>query len=133
MRTASGAARTRGPLLSRTECGQATVESAIVMLFVMVLILLLAQAAMVVRDKVAVMNAARDAAREASVGATQSRIEELVSRTVPHARVHIERSGHVGAPVTVEVIEHESTSMPIIGPLIPDFNLSERLTMRSER
>ena len=133
MRKGSGAARACGPLLPREESGQATVESAIVMLFVMVLILLLAQGAMVVRDKVAVMNATRDAAREASVGSSQERIEEIVSRTVPHAHVHIQRGGQVGAPVTVEVIMHESTSMPIIGPLIPDFNLSEHLTMRTER
>ena len=113
--------------------GQATVETAALLFLVMFLILVLVQTAVGLRDKVAVMHLARDAAREASVGTSHERIVTIVHRTIPDAQVRITGGGKVGAPVTVEVTAHMDTSIPIVGPLVPDLTWRERVTMRAER
>ena len=113
--------------------GQATVETAALLLLVMIMILVMVQAAFVLRDKVAIMHLARDAAREASVGTSHERIATIVHRADPDARVRITGGEKVGSPVTVEVKAEISTWLPIVGPLLPDIAVSERVTMRAER
>jgi hypothetical protein len=118
---------------SSAERGQATAETAVVMVVVVVFLLLLAQGAVAVRDKVAVVHAARDAAREASVGTPPERITAIVHSLLPAARVRVTPSRGVGSTVAVEVSARVATSLPIVGPLLPDFVVRERVTMRAER
>ena len=115
------------------QSGQSTVEMAVLLFLVMILMFVLVQGAWVLRDKVAVMHLARDAAREASVGTSPEQIAETVRRTIPGARVRVTGGGKVGAPVTVEVTKRFRTALPLVGSLTPDVTLRERVTMRSER
>ena len=104
------------------------------MIPVFVLFLLaLVQTALVARDEVLVQDAARAAAREASVGATAARVHDAARRTLRGVDVEVHRSGGIGDPVEVRVRYREHTDLPIVGPLFPDVTLRARVTMRAER
>ena len=104
------------------------------MLPVLILFLLaLVQTALVARDEVLVQDAARAAAREASVGADGSRVVDGARRALRGVEVEVHRAGGVGEPVTVEVRYHDHTNLPLVGPLYPDVALRARATMRAER
>ena len=118
---------------ARSDLGQATVELALVLPVVVLFLLALVQTALVARDAVLVQDAARAAAREASVGAATGRVRDAARRTLGGVEVEVLRSGGVGEPVEVRVRYRERTSLPLIGPFFPDLTLEARTTMRAER
>ncbi len=125
----SGRAFTR----ARSDHGQATVELALVLPLVFGMLVLVFQVALVARDDILVVHAARDAAREATVSADPGRIAAAAHRTLPGAEVRIVRRGDVAEPVEVAITFVSRTALPLVGALIPDVTLHGAAVMRVER
>jgi uncharacterized protein (UPF0333 family) len=115
------------------ERGQATVEFALVLPVLVLALLAVLQVALVVRDRIAVVHAAREAARAASVDPDPGRAQRAAHRTLPGADVHVGRRGRIGEPVTVVVTYKSTTELPLVGPLFPDPTLRSRAVMRVEK
>jgi TadE-like protein len=126
--------RDRGVRCSaRSDRGQATVELALVLPVLLLLLFALVQIALVARDQLLVQDAARAAVREASVGADESRVADAARRTLGGVEVEVHRGRGVGDPVDVTVRYVDHTNVPLIGPLFPDVVLHAKATMRAER
>jgi Flp pilus assembly protein TadG len=117
------------------EAGQATVEFALILPFVVLMLLAIVQVGFVARDYVRVAHASREAARAASVDPNGDRSRDVVRHLLGDADVQIERagSGAIGDPITATVKFRAKTEVPVIGALIPDVEISESTTMRAER
>lgn len=113
--------------------GQATVEFALVLPLLVMAALAVIQVALVVRDQLAVVHAAREAAREASVEPDPQRAVAAARRTLPGASVDVGSRPAVGESITVEVSYRSVTDVPIVGALFPDPVLRSRAVMRVER
>jgi Flp pilus assembly protein TadG len=126
--------RSQGRALSVSrEPGQATVEFALVLPLVVMAMLALVQVGLVVRDHLAVIHAAREAAREASVDPDPTRAVAAARRTLPDADVDVATRPAIGQPISVEVSYRSVTNVPLVGALFPDPMLRSRVTMRVER
>jgi hypothetical protein len=117
-----------------TQRGQATVEMAVILPVVVMLLLLTVQVGLVARDRVMVVNAARVAARTAAVDPTVAAVTGSLVRLGPpvdRAQVVLGADIAPGAmlPVTVRM---RPTSMPLIGRLLGDRWISERLVVLVE-
>jgi TadE-like protein len=112
--------------------GQATVEFALVLPLVVVLALTLVQVALVLGDQVAVVAAAREAARTASVDPDPRAPGRAAERVLPGARVRLGAPPPPGEPITVEVSYRSPTDLPLVGPLLPDPDLHSLAVMRVE-
>ena len=123
----------RGPGCPRNDRGQATVELALALPLVAVLALLLVEGALVGRDQLAVIHAAREAARSASVDPDPRAAAEAARRVLPGAVVDVGVRPPPGQPVTVSVSYRSPTDVPLVGPLLPAPRLSARAVMRVER
>jgi Flp pilus assembly protein TadG len=123
----------RGRALRQGELGQATAEFALVLPVVLVAALGIVQVGLLVRDQLAVVHAAREAARSASVDPDHRHAVAAARRAVPGADVDVGPRGGVGEPIAVEVSYRARTSLPLIGALIPDPVLHARAVMRIER
>lgn len=115
------------------EAGQSTVEFAFVLPLFFALLVLLLQVAVVARDQILVVHAARSAVREASVTSDSGRIDAAATRTLPGAVVRVDERGAVGQPVEVDVSYVAHTDLPLVGVLLPDVTLHARAVMRVER
>ena len=113
--------------------GQATVELALVLPVVVMLLMAVFQVAVLARDQVLAVQAARAAVREAAVAAGPARMRGAAHDVLAGARVEMTSRGAIGEPVVVEVRYRARTSLPLIGPLFPDPDLSARAVMRRER
>jgi len=113
--------------------GQASVELALVLPVLVLLLLALVQTALVARDQLLVQDAARAAAREASVGADAGRVRDAARRALAGVTVDVSRHGGIGEPVVVVARYRHRTNLPLVGPLFPDPVLRARATMRAER
>lgn len=116
--------------------GQAAVELALVLPLLVVLLLAVVQVALVARDQVLVVHAARAGARQAAVDP-----DPLVVR-----RAVAEASGLDGSSLVVDTITVGSsertvttrvrytarTNVALLGPLLPDVPLEASAAMRSE-
>jgi hypothetical protein len=118
---------------TRGQRGQATVELALVLPFVVLLLLALVQVALVARDHVLVVHAARAAAREASVDAGAARVEAAATQVLPGADVDVGPRGGVGDEISVTVRYRARTDVPIVGALFPERDLRATSVMRIER
>jgi Flp pilus assembly protein TadG len=123
------AARNRG---RRSDAGQATVELALALPVLVVLLLATVQVTVVVRDQLAVVHAAREAARAAAVstdpyGDGIDAGQEAV--TLGDLDVAIEASG---SRVRATVRHVVRTDVPLIGALVPDVHVTATATMRVE-
>jgi hypothetical protein len=112
--------------------GQSTVELALALPFVATLLLLVLQAALVARDQVLVVHAARGAVREASIGRPARDVVGVARRSLPDADVELDRGAEIGSSVTVEIRYRSRTEVPIVGALVPDPVLEARAVMRLE-
>jgi hypothetical protein len=115
------------------ESGQATVEFALVRPLVIFLILAVLQTALVVRDYVATVHAAREAARAASVDRRPDAAAAAARRVLRRARVDVSARPAIGAPIRVDVSYTSHTDLPLVGRLYPDPELHASATMRAER
>ena len=120
-------------LRSRGESGQATVEFALILPLVIFAALAIIQVGLVVRDHLAVVHAAREAVRAASVDPDPSSAVDAAHRTLPHADVDVSPRPSVGESITVEVRYRAVTDVPLVGVLFPDPVLHSRAVMRVEK
>ena len=123
----------RGP---REEEGQATVELALLLPVVVLLLLAVLQLGLVARDVVLVAHAAREAARAAAVdddpGAPRQAAEASGGLSADRLSVDVSGRGEAGSRVRVEVRYRIPTSVPIVGALIADHEVTSAATMRVE-
>jgi hypothetical protein len=115
------------------ERGQATVEFALVLPVLVLALLAVIQVALVVRDRVAVVHAAREAARAASVDPDPNRAVRAARRTLPGADVRVGQRPRVGEPIAVVVVYRSTTDVPLVGALFPDPVMRSRVVMRVEK
>jgi len=117
----------------KREQGQATVELALLLPFVVALILTVVQVGRVLRARVALTHATRSAARAAvadpSVDAV-TRAARAAGLDGSRISVRISRRGDL---VTVVVSYRSATAVPIIGAAVGDVTLRERLVARVEQ
>lgn len=131
------AGRTGPSRTSRGDEGQAAVELALVLPLVAFLLLALVQVALVIRDQVLVVHAAREAARAAAVDPTPSaaRRAALAGAPLVDERLRLHLGGQAPGDRHVHaVLSYRSpTIAPIVGPLIPDIDLRAKASMRREK
>jgi TadE-like protein len=117
--------------------GQATVELALVLPLVALVLLALVQAVVVARDQLLVVHAAREAAREAAVDPDPAAATRAAQRAGPldPARLAVDLSGRAGpgSSVRADVRYRPPNRLPFVGRLLGDLTLSGRATMRVER
>lgn len=120
----------------RDERGQATVELALCLPFVILLAAIVVQVGIVASAQVRVWHAAREAARMAAVddgieeiraAAERSGLERLHVEVEPPASDRVQ-----GGPVTVTVAYSPTSRVPLIGPVLDGFELEGSATMRVE-
>ncbi len=113
----------------RSQDGQATVEFALVLPAVVIVVLLIFQVLVIGRDYIRVVDTTREAARAAVVDSTGADAMEAVRRELPGAGLTLQRNG----PTMTATVRHVAkTSLPIIGLLVPDVPMQRSLTMRIE-
>lgn len=129
--------RSPEPARPSADGGQSTVELALVLPVLLVLVLGIVQVGLVVRDHVRVVHAAREGARAAAVSSDPAAAEQAVAANAGLApdrlRVVTSGRGARGSAVTVSVTYRASTDLPLVGPLLPDLELDAAATMRVER
>ena len=118
--------------------GQAAVEIALVLPLVALLLLLLVQVGLLVRDQVMVVHAAREAARAAAVagGGEVARNAALAATGFERDRLDAavaEPGGRVpGALVRVQITYRAPTEVPLVGALLGDPAMRATAAMRIE-
>lgn len=121
----------------REDEGQASVELALALPLVVLLLLAVVQLGLVVRDQILVVHAAREAVREAAVDPSPDapRRAALAGSTLAGDRLTVTSTGRgaVGSRVRVEVAYRAPTSMPLVGAALGDLTIRSSATMRVER
>ncbi|MFI5052899.1 MAG: TadE/TadG family type IV pilus assembly protein [Acidimicrobiia bacterium] len=117
----------------RDDGGQATVEFALLLPILMLAAMAIIQVALVVRDEMGVVHAAREAARAASVDPDPGHAQRVAKRTLPGADVEVGKRPKVGGEISVTVRYTSVTDLPIVGALFPDPALHATAVMRVER
>lgn len=117
----------------RGERGQSTVEFALVLPLVVLLMLGLLQAGLLLRDQLVVSGAAREGAREAAVSADPERVRAAAERAAPalDVAVDLDRGQRRGDPARVEVTA-QPTKVPMVGAIVSGLTLSSTAVMRVE-
>ncbi|MFM7062760.1 MAG: TadE/TadG family type IV pilus assembly protein [Actinomycetes bacterium] len=119
---------------SRVERGQATVELAFSLPVVLVALALVVQVALVARDRVAVVHAARAAARAAVVDPTAgaaARAARSAGGALAHAAVRLDGDPSPGSLLGVTVTARP-TAVPLVGYVVSGVQLQERLVVLGE-
>ena len=117
--------------------GQATVELALVLPLVAALLLVVAQMGLVVRDRVLVTHATREAVRAASITegdrttAARRAAERAAGLDAARLAVAVEVVD-AGSAVRVTLHYRSVTALPLVGDLLPDPELDGSATMRIE-
>jgi Flp pilus assembly protein TadG len=121
----------------REDGGQASVELALVLPLVVMLLLAVVQLGLLVRDQILVVHAAREAAREAAVDPAPDapRRAAAASSTLAESRMSVTTTGRgaAGSRVRVEVAYRAPTAVPLLGSALGDLTLRASATMRVER
>ena len=117
----------------RYQSGQATVELVLVLPFLLTLGLVLVQGVAVLRDQLAVVHAAREAARAASTSPEPAQARLAAAAVLPGASVHVGTRPAPGELLAVTVRYRSRTTVPGVGRLLPDPVLAARTVMRVER
>lgn len=116
--------------------GQSTVELALVLPVVVLLLLVLLQVGLVARDVVLVAHAAREGARAAATddAADAAASAAAESSGLSPDRLEVTTSGRSGpgSRVRVEVRYRVPTDVPIVGRALGDRTVSSSVTMRVE-
>lgn len=124
------------PVCRRRDRGQSTIELALLLPVVVLLLLTVLQLGLVARDVVLVTHAAREAARAAAVDGTSGAAQRaaLAASGLRADRVRVTASGRhgPGSRVVVRLTYRIPTSVPIIGSLLPDPSVTATASMRVE-
>lgn len=122
--------------MSRDQSGQSTVELALCLPLVTVLMAAVVQVGIVAADHVRVWHAAREAARIAAVDPDENAIRRAAEGAgVGPLAIVVEPEDlyrRQGEPVTVAVSYSPSTRVPILGRLLESFTLDAEASMRIE-
>jgi Flp pilus assembly protein TadG len=120
------------------ERGSASVEFALVLPLLLVLLVAGVQVGVLARDELVLTHSARAGAREAAVEADEDRVRSAAIASAPGLdasalEISIERSGGLGDAVTVSVAYEAPISGLLAGWLFPDVvRLEADATMRQE-
>lgn len=113
--------------------GQATVELALIMPLLILLMLAIVQIGVLVHTRVLVTHAAREAVREAAVGASGSAVSAAAAASGPLAADRLAVSvSTAGDRVEVAVHYDAPTDVFLVGPLLGDVGFDASATMRRE-
>jgi hypothetical protein len=116
--------------------GQASVELALVLPVVVLLALIVGQAAALGRDQLLVVHAAREAVRAAATdpdpGAALSAARGAAALEPDRVSVRQHGRGERGSRVTVTVTYRAPTAVPVVGAVLGDVSLTSSATMRVE-
>ncbi|MDP1818817.1 MAG: TadE/TadG family type IV pilus assembly protein [Acidimicrobiales bacterium] len=116
--------------------GQSSVELALLLPVVVLLLLTVLQVGLVARDVVLVTHASREAARAAATDPAPRAAAEAASASsgLDPDRLSVRTSGRgeAGSRVRVEVIYRAPTEVPLIGALLGDRTITSTATMRVE-
>ncbi len=121
----------------RGDRGQSTVEFALVLPLVVLVVLFIVQAGFVVRDQLLVSHAAREAARAAAVSEAD-RSGAALTAARQAGELAADRLSAVAsmvdgdASVRVVISYRSTTDIAIIGALVPDIDLESTVQMRVE-
>jgi Flp pilus assembly protein TadG len=119
---------------SGNDAGQATVEVALAVPLLVIVMLFGVQIALVVRDQIATIAAAREAARAVVVADGKTSVADAaVARTA--ALLPSRRSVRVtvnGGLATATVTYRSPTDLPLVGIFIPDITVHATATMALE-
>ncbi len=124
----------RGRRDDKRDQGQAAVELALALPLVLLLLLGAVQVALVARDQVGVVHAAREGARAAAVAAdpvAQGTAAARGATTLEPARLSVEVADE-GEKVRVTVSYDAPTDIPLAGGLIGNVSLTATAVMRIE-
>lgn len=121
-----------GRARSPRDRGQATVEFALALPLVAILVLGVVQLIVVARDQLAVELAARDGARAAAVSASPAAAARAAAERAVRLRPLSVSTGTSGDRVTVTVTHRSATDVPLIGALLADVEVTGRATMLRE-
>lgn len=128
---------TRPPRPVRAEAGQATVEVALTLPLVAMLLAIIVEVGVIAADRSRVWHAAREGARVAAVQPEDDYIRAAVERAgAEGAEVTIEPSSRErvqGEPVTVTVRYRHEGRVPLIGRVFESIVLDSSATMRIEK
>ncbi len=120
----------------RGDEGQAAVELVLVLPLVLLVALAALQVALVARDQVLVVHAAREGARQAAVGATDDEVVRAAAAatglTAGQLRILTERAVGAGR-VRVVATYLAPTDVPLVGDLVGSVALRASVSMRLER
>lgn len=123
--------------MRRDEGGQATVELALCLPIVVVILAILVQVGVIAVEHVKVWHAAREAARVAAVDPDRDAIRRAAeSAGLRPLEVSVEPEGiyrRQGEPVTVGVSYSPSARVPVIGSLFTGLQLDAEASMRIEQ
>lgn len=112
--------------------GQATVELAIVLPFIVLLVAAMIQCGLLVGDQLAVWNAARCAARAAAISPdSQLAAEKAASDAVTLRPLQVTLTT-IDDVISARVVYVNRTDFPIIGLLFPHFTLEANVAMLRE-
>lgn len=114
--------------------GQATVELALLLPVVTLLLLAVVQIGLIARDRVLTVNAARAAARAVAVQPDPATARTAAGLALPPGRrfrVVLDGELRAGGLATV-IVTTRAHPVPIVGRLLPAVEVRERLTVRVE-
>jgi Flp pilus assembly protein TadG len=118
------------------QSGQSTVELALGLPFVIMMLLAIVQVGLVARDQILVVHAAREAARTAAVepGQAAPRAAAVEASVLDPSRMQVDvgSRGLPGSRVAVAVRYRCPTVVPLVGRLVDDVELRATATMRVE-
>ena len=119
---------------ARSERGQSSVELALVMPLVALLLLALLQVGVMVKDQLLVLGAAREGVREAIVNRDRGQIEAAARAAAPglDLTLQVQRGTERGDPARVEV-SAKPMRLPLVGSMVSRVTLRAGATMRLER
>lgn len=117
--------------------GQASVELALILPLVVLLLVVLVEVGLVVRDQVLVTHAAREAVRAAALEDDRSAVERAATDAGPldPDRLEVQLAGRdgPGSRAKVEVVYDRPTRVPLIGQLVGHIRLRASASMRVEK
>ena len=114
---------------------QATVEVVLVLPFVVLVVAAVLQVSVIVRDRIRLGHAAREAARTAMVDEASAVVEHARASTAldpTRLTVTVEGGDAPGDRLVVTVRYRMPTDVAMVGPLLPDVTIEERLVTRRE-
>jgi hypothetical protein len=118
------------------ESGQATVELALCLPLVLLLLIGLVQVGLVAREQILVTHAAREAVRQMAVddweGASVQQVAQRSGLDPKRLQIHIHRAGKSSDKVMAQLSYRSPVRVVLVGRLVGEITLSSQAAMRHE-